>query len=151
MTDLLGLAVVYWVIILVVALVAQSEGIRDSTVNKAQGEAQATVAVGEAKARAYQAQTIVLGPDKVALIQVIVHIGQDNVKITPEILVTGGGSDGGATSLFSAYLATLLSQSKPLDGRTVAQTPAALPAPAPTPAAATTATPTSRGGSRTAS
>ena len=133
------------------ALVAQSEGIRDSTVNKAQGEAQATIAVGEAKARAYQAQTIVLGPDKVALIQVIDRIGQDNVKITPEFLVTGGGSDGGATSLFSAYLATLLSQSKPLDGRPAAQTPAALPAPAPTPAAAASAAPASRGASRTAS
>ena len=68
--------------------------------------------VGEAQAAAYHAQADVIGPDKVALIKTVDLLQAGRVRITPDTLVVAGG-DGkeGASTMFSAYLATLLAQS----------------------------------------
>jgi uncharacterized membrane protein YqiK len=93
------------------ALVKESEGVRDATRIKADGEAAAIRRVGEAQADAYHAQADVIGSDRVALVKVMEQVSSGQVKITPDTLVTGSGTDGSGTpSIFSAYLATLLRQ-----------------------------------------
>lgn len=92
------------------ALVKQSEGIRDSTRLKAEGEASAVRNVGQAQADAYQAQATIIGADRVALVRVIGEISAGQIRITPDTLVVAGGEGGGAGTLFSAYLATLLTE-----------------------------------------
>ncbi len=96
------------------ALVKQAEGIRDSTRIRADGDAAAVRAVGQAQADAYNAQAIVIGPERVALLRVMEQVRDGKIRITPDTLVTGGtdGSAGGA--LFATYLATLLGQKTPL-------------------------------------
>ncbi|HYK93119.1 MAG TPA: SPFH domain-containing protein [Thermoplasmata archaeon] len=105
------------------ALVKQAEGIRDSTRIKADGDASAVRAVGQAQADAYNAQAIVLGPERVALVKVMEQVRDGNVRITPDTLVTGTGDAGSGGAMFAAYLATLLGQKS-----TAATPPKAAPA-----------------------
>jgi regulator of protease activity HflC (stomatin/prohibitin superfamily) len=113
------------------ALVKQSEGIRDSTRIKADGEGAAVRTVGQAQADAYQAQAIVIGADRVALVRVMEQVKEGHVRITPDTMVAAGGDASSSNTLFSAYLATLLAQRPPPrpDG---AETPAP-PTPSPPP------------------
>jgi uncharacterized membrane protein YqiK len=92
------------------ALVKQAEGIRDSTRIKADGEAAAVRTVGQAQADAYNAQALVIGPDRVALVRIMEQVSDGNVRITPDTLVTAGVDAGGANTMFTAYLATLLAR-----------------------------------------
>jgi len=92
------------------ALVKQSEGIRDSTRIKADGEGAAVRTVGQAQADAYQAQAIVIGADRVALVRVMEQVKEGHVRITPDTMVAAGGDGNSSNTLFSAYLATLLAQ-----------------------------------------
>ena len=95
------------------ALVKESEGIRDSTRIKADGEASAIRRVGEATADAYHAQADVLGSDRVALVKVIEEVSAGSpVRITPDILLTAGKDGASGTETFQAYLAMLLQQGK---------------------------------------
>jgi regulator of protease activity HflC (stomatin/prohibitin superfamily) len=114
------------------AMVEEANGIRDSTRIKAEGdksalvligdgegaksaaigagEAKAVEAVGLAQGRAYQAQTEVLGPDKVALVRVMEAIRDGKIAITPTTFFQmGNDKDGGsAGTLLSAYFARVL-------------------------------------------
>ncbi|MCI4332654.1 MAG: hypothetical protein L3K01_02825 [Thermoplasmata archaeon] len=114
------------------AMVEEANGIRDSTRIKAEGdksalvligdgegaksaaigegEAKAVEAVGLAQGRAYQAQTEVLGPDKVALVRVMEAVRDGKIAITPTTLFQmGGEKDGGsAGTLLTAYFARVL-------------------------------------------
>jgi len=92
------------------AAVKQAEGVRDSTRIVADGNAAAIRRVGEAQADAYHAQADVIGSEKVALIKTVDLLQAGKVRITPDTLVMTGGGTEGATSMFSAYLATLLAQ-----------------------------------------
>lgn len=91
------------------AAVKQAEGERDSTRIVADGNAAAIRRVGEAQADAYHAQAEVIGSEKVALIKTVDLLQAGRVRITPDTLVVGGGAEG-TNTMFSAYLATLLSQ-----------------------------------------
>ncbi|HEY7547818.1 MAG TPA: SPFH domain-containing protein, partial [Blastocatellia bacterium] len=51
--------------------------------------------MGEAQGVAYAEQVNALGPQGVALVEVLKVIGEKNVRITPDVLATGGGSEGG--------------------------------------------------------
>ncbi|MCI4349125.1 MAG: hypothetical protein L3J93_02755, partial [Thermoplasmata archaeon] len=97
------------------AAVKQAEGVRDSTRIVADGNAASIRRVGEAQADAYHAQADVIGPDKVALIKTVDLLQAGKVRITPDTLVMAGGGTDGASTMFSAYLATLLAQ-KPMSG-----------------------------------
>ena len=119
------------------ALVKQSEGVRDSTRIKADGEAAAVRAVGQAQADAYNAQALVIGPERVALVRLMEQVASGHIRITPDTLVATGSDGGGANSLFAAYLATLLAP-KPPPPRSDSPPPAA-------PAATTTSKKTSAG------
>jgi regulator of protease activity HflC (stomatin/prohibitin superfamily) len=100
------------------ALVKQAEGIRDSTRIKADGEGAAVRTVGQAQADAYLAQAEVIGPERVALVRVMEQVKDGHVRITPDTLVATSGDSGGANTMITAYLATLLgSKTTPLPAR----------------------------------
>ncbi|MCI4368350.1 MAG: hypothetical protein L3K09_02130 [Thermoplasmata archaeon] len=93
------------------ALVKQAEGVRDSTRLRADGDGAAIRTVGQAQADAYNAQAIVIGPERVALVKVMEQVRDGGVRITPDTYVsTGADSSGGANTLFTAYLATLMAK-----------------------------------------
>jgi regulator of protease activity HflC (stomatin/prohibitin superfamily) len=83
----------------------QAEGVRDATKTEADGEAYKNVQVGKGIAQAYDAQAEAIGRQNLALIQIMKEIASGNIKITPDMLVTG---DGGAGNLFNAFMATIL-------------------------------------------
>lgn len=114
------------------ALVKQAEGIRDSTRIKADGEGAAVRTVGQATADAYQAQAIVIGSDRVALVRIMEQVKDGHIRITPDTMVTASGdSAGSANTLFAAYLATLLAPHPPAARGEGAEPPAAPAPPAP--------------------
>lgn len=89
------------------ALVQQSEGIKKSTMLKAEGDAFAAREVGKGIAEAYDAQAKVLGSESISVIKVIDEVGTQKIKIVPDVLVTGteGQTSG---NLFTTWMATLV-------------------------------------------
>ncbi|MDD1723740.1 MAG: hypothetical protein LUQ07_01275, partial [Methanospirillum sp.] len=85
-------------------------GTRDATKANAEGAAYANEQVGIGTAKAYIAQKEALGSENVAMLEAIQKIADGNIIITPNILVTGEGSQGG--NLLTAYFAALLEQIK---------------------------------------
>ncbi len=59
---------------------------------KAQAEAEQIALVAEAKAKAYKLITDVVGADNAALLEIMKLVATDNIQITPDVMVTGGGS-----------------------------------------------------------
>jgi regulator of protease activity HflC (stomatin/prohibitin superfamily) len=70
-------------------------------------EGQKILAIGQATAEAYEQQVEAVGQINLAGIEVTKSIAAAGLKITPDIMVGGGGADGGA-SVFSAFIAQLL-------------------------------------------
>ncbi len=60
--------------------------------------------VGEGIAEAYKAQVDAIGKDNVAIVKLIQEVATGNVKITPDIVVSGDGQG----ALFNAFLATMI-------------------------------------------
>jgi uncharacterized membrane protein YqiK len=85
-------------------------GTRDATKANADGSAYANEQIGIGTAKAYIAQKDALGPENVAMLQAIQKIADGKIVITPNVLVTGEGSQTG--NLLSAYFATLLGEKK---------------------------------------
>ena len=92
---------------------------RERTVIEATGRARAVelegeaegrkiLAIGNATAEAYDRQQEAVGQMNLAGIEVTKAIAAAGLKITPDIMV-GGGGDGG-NNIFSAFIAQLLSQ-----------------------------------------
>jgi uncharacterized membrane protein YqiK len=71
------------------------------------GEAEATRAVGDAKASAYRAGVDALGAPSFTSIQLMQILGEQNVRVVPDILVSGNGGGGGA-QLTDALLGMVL-------------------------------------------
>ena len=86
----------------------EAEGVRDSTKTRADGDADAVRKVGEATADAYLAQAKVVGPERLAILKVLEEVSDGKVKITPDVMVSGGGDGGPGGGLFNAWLATTL-------------------------------------------
>jgi uncharacterized membrane protein YqiK len=76
--------------------VKEAEGEAESTRLKAQGEAEAVRAIGEAKASAYQAGAEAMGQQGFTAVQLMQIIGDQHVRIIPDIAVNGGGQGGSA-------------------------------------------------------
>jgi hypothetical protein len=70
-------------------------------------EGQKILAIGQATAEAYEQQVEAVGQINLAGIEVTKSIAAAGLKITPDIMVGGGGADGGS-SVFSAFIAQLL-------------------------------------------
>jgi hypothetical protein len=97
-----------------------ADNVRQQTVLNAEGRARATelegqaegtkiLAIGNATAEAYSQQVAAVGQMNLAGIEVTKSIAQAGLKITPDIMVGGGGggADGNA-NVFSAFIAQLL-------------------------------------------
>lgn len=80
---------------------------------KASGEADATRSIGEARAEAYREGAKALGTDAYTNIQLMQAIGEGQVRITPDVMVSDGNSGG----IIGALLGTLLKR-KPENGKT---------------------------------
>jgi regulator of protease activity HflC (stomatin/prohibitin superfamily) len=89
------------------ALRRQAQGVRDSTKTRADGTAYEAERIGQGQAAAYLAQANVLGSDNIAALKLFQEIADGKIVITPEILVTGAGSDT-SSNIWNAYLSTLL-------------------------------------------
>jgi|WetSurMetagenome_2_1015567.scaffolds.fasta_scaffold08274_4 regulator of protease activity HflC (stomatin/prohibitin superfamily) len=97
------------------AAVKRAEGVKQSQILEADGKAYEAEKVGRATAEAYQAQTDVLGKEKVAALKLMEVIAEKGVIITPKVAVNGGGSNDGANSnlIFNTFLATMLEKNEP--------------------------------------
>lgn len=87
------------------AMRKQAEGIRDATRTKADGLSYEAQKIGEGTAAAYEAQTRVLGADSIVAIKLIEEIARGNIKITPDVQVTG---EAGGAGIFNALVASVL-------------------------------------------
>jgi uncharacterized membrane protein YqiK len=83
----------------------ESEGIRLRGV----GEAEAIRATGTAKADAYRAGVDALGPQSYAMLQLIQVVGDRNVRIVPDVSVSG---ETGGEGLVAALLGSLMRDRK---------------------------------------
>jgi uncharacterized membrane protein YqiK len=86
--------------------VKQATGEAESTRLKAAGEADALRAIGQAKAQSYQVGVQALGTQNYTAMQLMQIIGEQNVRVIPEILVGQNGGSGGGLS--DALLSMLL-------------------------------------------
>ncbi|MGI0080320.1 MAG: SPFH domain-containing protein, partial [Nitrososphaerales archaeon] len=91
------------------AQIEQAKGVSVSTSTTAEGQSAAIRNVGQAQADAYSAQVKALGQNNVAMVNVMDRVKDGKILITPQTLVVSGGKDGETSStLFAAYLATLM-------------------------------------------
>lgn len=91
----------------------EADGIRDATKSKADGVAHQQRVIGEATADAYQAQADAIGAGGTAVLQALDRVGENSIKIVPDVLVTGGGEGSQGGNLFNAWLATHMSPKDP--------------------------------------
>jgi len=86
--------------------------------NEADGEAHYILATGKAEAEkvrlmgeaqgvAYNEQVRALGASGVALVETLKVIGEKNVRITPDVMATGGGAEGGGGGIGTLLLLNL--------------------------------------------
>ena len=73
-----------------VVLAATAEAQRITLTGDA--EASKIEAIGKATAEAYKKQVDAMGPDNFAKYKIIEQVGINNIKLIPEILITGGGN-----------------------------------------------------------
>jgi regulator of protease activity HflC (stomatin/prohibitin superfamily) len=91
------------------AAIKHAEGQKQSQILTAEGRAFEAETVGKATAAAYEAQTQVLGKEKVAALKLMEVIAEKGVIITPKVAVNGGSQDGANSNLiFNTFLATML-------------------------------------------
>lgn len=99
-----------------------AEQTRQKTIIEAEGRARAVelegeaegkkiLAVGTATAEAYEQQVAAVGQLNLAGIEVTKAVATAGLKITPDIMVAGGG-DGGSGNIFSAFIAQLLASNQ---------------------------------------
>jgi hypothetical protein len=86
--------------------IIEAEGRAQAVVVEGEAEGRKILAVGGATAEAYEKQVEAVGQLNLAGIEVTKAIATAGLKITPDVLVNGGG-DGGA-NVFAAFIAQLL-------------------------------------------
>ncbi len=77
------------------AEIKRAEGEAESIRLKANGEAEAVRAIGEAKAAAYRAGAEAMGQQGFTAVQLMQIVGDQKVRIIPDIAVNGSGQGGG--------------------------------------------------------
>jgi uncharacterized membrane protein YqiK len=117
--------------------IKQAEGEAESIRLRAAGEADAIRGKGEAQAAAYKVGAEAMGSQGFTAVQLMNIVGEQGVRIIPDILVNGG--EGGNASMVEALLGVILSnQMTTLNGASATSDgseqngrskPAALPAP----------------------
>lgn len=89
------------------AEIKQATDDAESTRLRALGEAQAIRATGDAKASAYRQGVEALGAESYTLTQLMQTVGERNVRIVPDVAVSGAGS---STGLVDGLLGLMLRQ-----------------------------------------
>src|SRR5690242_365199 len=75
---------------------AEAEGEASFILQTGRAEAEKVRLMGEAQGVAYREQVNALGAQGVALVETLKVIGEKGVRITPDVMATGSGGDGGA-------------------------------------------------------
>jgi uncharacterized membrane protein YqiK len=75
---------------------AEAEGESHYILQTGRAEAEKMRLIGEAQGVAYREQVNALGPQGVALVETLKVIGEKGVRITPDVMATGGGAGEGA-------------------------------------------------------
>jgi uncharacterized membrane protein YqiK len=86
------------------ASVKHAAGEAESTRLRALGEAEAIRATGQAKAAAYRAGVESLGAQGFTVMQLMQIVGERNVRIVPDVSVTGNGGNGMVDGLLGLML-----------------------------------------------
>jgi uncharacterized membrane protein YqiK len=91
-----------------VRLMAQAEAEKIELTGKA--EAEKTLAVGQSSAEAYRLAVEAMGGDNFTKMKVMETIGQEKVKIIPDVLITGegGGANGAIGGMLGLRLLDML-------------------------------------------
>jgi uncharacterized membrane protein YqiK len=74
---------------------AEGEGEAHYIQQTGRAEAEKVRLMGEAQGVAYREQVNALGPQGVALVETLKVIGEKGVRITPDVMATGSGAEGG--------------------------------------------------------
>jgi uncharacterized membrane protein YqiK len=88
--------------------IKKSEGEARSTELKAKAEGAAIREIGAAKAEAFAVGVKAMGQNGFTALQLVQVIGEKQVKVTPDVLVSGGNGEGGSTGLMQALLSSVL-------------------------------------------
>jgi uncharacterized membrane protein YqiK len=76
-------------------------------------EAEKIMAIGKSTAEAYQLQVSAMGGDNFTRYKVVEEIGKGNIKVIPDVLISGGaGSDGSISGLLGMKLLEIMEQKK---------------------------------------
>ena len=86
---------------------AEGEGEAHYIQQTGRAEAEKVRLMGEAQGVAYREQVNALGPQGVALVETLKVIGEKNVRITPDVMATGGGSGEGGGGIGTLLLLNL--------------------------------------------
>jgi uncharacterized membrane protein YqiK len=86
---------------------AEADGEAHYILATGRAEAEKVRLMGEAQGVAYAEQVNALGPQGVALVEILKVIGEKNVRITPDVMATGSGGGEGAGSLGTLLLLNL--------------------------------------------
>src|SRR5215203_4696168 len=86
---------------------AEGEGEAHYIQQTGRAEAEKVRLMGEAQGVAYREQVNALGPQGVALVETLKVIGEKGVRITPDVLATGGGAESGGGGIGSLLLLNL--------------------------------------------
>jgi uncharacterized membrane protein YqiK len=81
-----------------IATRAAAEAEAAATRFRGEAEGDATRAIGNARADAFKAGVSALGPEAFAAMQLATVLGEHQVKLVPDIAVTGGGADAGTST-----------------------------------------------------
>jgi len=87
----------------------EQEGIAAGIAAVGRAEGLKIQAIGQATAEAYAKQAAAVGQTPLALIEIMKRVSEGNVKITPDIVVSGGGDGGGASSnMLAAFMGSMM-------------------------------------------
>lgn len=71
-------------------------------------EAEKIMAIGKSTAEAYELQVKAMGDDNFTRFKITEEIGKGNIKVIPDVLITGSGSDGSISGLLGMQLLEML-------------------------------------------
>jgi uncharacterized membrane protein YqiK len=92
-----------------IATRATAEAEAAATRFRGEAEGDSLRAIGIARAEAYKAGVVALGPEAFSAMQLATVLGENHVKLVPEIAVNGGGEGaGGATRLADVLIGKML-------------------------------------------
>jgi hypothetical protein len=89
----------------------EQDGIAAGIAAVGKGEGEKILAVGQATAEAYVRQAAAVGQGPLAMIEVMKRVSDGKIKITPDIMVSGGGgagNDGASANMLAAFMASLM-------------------------------------------